>query len=92
MVSRGRIVRNPKGEPIRIVGAIGDMTDRLEAAAKLAATGKVAKKLRRESAAGPQLFINPMVACRLIVTPNWDRQRKAFTVLRGRGVTPSLEL
>jgi len=40
VVSRGRIVRNPKGEPIRIVGAIGDMTDRLEAAAKLAASEK----------------------------------------------------
>jgi PAS domain S-box-containing protein len=40
VVSRGRIVRNPKGEPIRIVGAIGDMTDRLESAAKLAASEK----------------------------------------------------
>jgi PAS domain S-box-containing protein len=38
VVSRGRIVRNEKGNPIRIVGAIGDMTDRLEAAAKLAAS------------------------------------------------------
>ncbi len=38
VVSRGRIVRNEKGAPIRIVGAIGDMTDRLEAAAKLAAS------------------------------------------------------
>jgi PAS domain S-box-containing protein len=40
VVSRGRIVRNDKGEPIRIVGAIGDMTDRLESAAKLAASEK----------------------------------------------------
>ena len=40
VVSRGRIVRNDKGEPARIVGAIGDMTDRLEAAAKLAASEK----------------------------------------------------
>src|ERR1700733_1721492 len=40
VVSRGRIVRNAKGEPIRIVGAIGDMTDRLESAAKLAASEK----------------------------------------------------
>ena len=38
VVSRGRIVRNDKGTPIRIVGAIGDMTDRLESAAKLAAS------------------------------------------------------
>ncbi len=38
VVSRGRIVRNDQGEPIRIVGAIGDMTDRLESAAKLAAS------------------------------------------------------
>jgi two-component system, sensor histidine kinase and response regulator len=40
VVSRGRIVRDDKGEPIRIVGAIGDMTDRLESAAKLAASEK----------------------------------------------------
>jgi len=40
VVSRGRIVRNDRGEPIRIVGAIGDMTDRLEAAARLAASEK----------------------------------------------------
>jgi two-component system, sensor histidine kinase and response regulator len=40
VVSRGRIVRNDRGEPIRIVGAIGDMTDRLESAAKLAASEK----------------------------------------------------
>ena len=40
VVSRGRIVRNERGEPIRIVGAIGDMTDRLESAAKLAASEK----------------------------------------------------
>ncbi len=40
VVSRGRIVRNDQGEPIRIVGAIGDMTDRLESAAKLAASEK----------------------------------------------------
>ncbi len=40
VVSRGRIVRNDKGTPIRIVGAIGDMTDRLESAAKLAASEK----------------------------------------------------
>ena len=38
VVSRGRIVRNEKGEPIRIVGAIGDMTERLESAAMLAAS------------------------------------------------------
>ncbi len=40
VVSRGRIVRNDRGEPVRIVGAIGDMTDRLESAAKLAASEK----------------------------------------------------
>jgi len=38
VVSRGLIVRNDKGAPIRIVGAIGDMTDRLESAAQLAAS------------------------------------------------------
>jgi PAS domain S-box-containing protein len=40
VVSRGRIVRNQRGEPVRIVGAIGDMTDRLESAARLAAGEK----------------------------------------------------
>jgi PAS domain S-box-containing protein len=40
VISRGRIVRNEKGEPIRIVGAIGDMTERLESAAKLAGSEK----------------------------------------------------
>jgi PAS domain S-box-containing protein len=40
VVSRGRIVRNDRGAPIRFVGAIGDMTDRLESAAKLAASEK----------------------------------------------------
>src|ERR1700733_7241206 len=40
VVSRGRILRNDRGEPIRIVGAIGDMTDRMESAAKLAASEK----------------------------------------------------
>jgi PAS domain S-box-containing protein len=40
VVSRGRIVRNERGEPIRIVGAIGDITERLESAAKLAASEK----------------------------------------------------
>ncbi len=40
VVSRGRIVRNEKGAPVRIVGAIGDMTQRLESAAKLAASEK----------------------------------------------------
>jgi PAS domain S-box-containing protein len=40
VVSRGRIVRNDKGEPVRIVGAIGDMTERLESASKLAASEK----------------------------------------------------
>ncbi len=40
VVSRGRILRNDRGEPIRIVGAIGDMTDRVESAAKLAASEK----------------------------------------------------
>ena len=40
VISRGRIVRNDKGTPIRIVGAIGDMTDRLESSAKLAASEK----------------------------------------------------
>ena len=40
VVSRGRIVRNQRGEPVRIVGAIGDMTERLESAAKLAAGEK----------------------------------------------------
>jgi PAS domain S-box-containing protein len=40
VVSRGRIVRDAQGVPIRIVGAIGDLTDRLESAAKLAASEK----------------------------------------------------
>jgi len=40
VISRGRIVRNAEGAPIRIVGAIVDMTDRLESAAKLAASEK----------------------------------------------------
>jgi PAS domain S-box-containing protein len=40
VVSRGRFVRDADGKPTRIVGAIGDMTDRLEAAAKLAASEK----------------------------------------------------
>jgi PAS domain S-box-containing protein len=40
VVSRGRIVRNAQGVPVRIVGAIGDMTDRLESRAKLAASEK----------------------------------------------------
>ncbi len=40
VVSRGRIVRDEKGTPVRIVGAIGDMTERLESAAKLAASEK----------------------------------------------------
>jgi two-component system, sensor histidine kinase and response regulator len=40
VVSRGRIVRNDQGVPVRIVGAIGDMTDRLESAAQLAASEK----------------------------------------------------
>jgi PAS domain S-box-containing protein len=38
VVSRGQFVRNDRGEAVRIVGAIGDMTDRLESAAKLAAS------------------------------------------------------
>jgi len=40
VVSRGRIVRDDQGAPIRIVGAIGDMTERLESSAKLAAGEK----------------------------------------------------
>ncbi len=40
VVSRGRIVRDHDGAPVRIVGAIGDMTDRLESAAKLEASEK----------------------------------------------------
>jgi two-component system, sensor histidine kinase and response regulator len=40
VVSRGRIVRNDQGAPIRLVGAIADMTERLESAAKLAASEK----------------------------------------------------
>jgi two-component system, sensor histidine kinase and response regulator len=40
VVSRGRIVRNDRGDPIRFVGAIGDMTERMESAAKLAANEK----------------------------------------------------
>jgi len=40
VVSRGRIVRDEKGETIRVVGAIGDMTERLESAAQLAASEK----------------------------------------------------
>jgi PAS domain S-box-containing protein len=38
VVSRGQFVRNDRGEAVRIVGAIGDMTERLESAAKLAAS------------------------------------------------------
>jgi two-component system, sensor histidine kinase and response regulator len=38
VVSRGRIVRNERREVIRIVGAVGDMTERLESAANLAAS------------------------------------------------------
>ena len=38
VVSRGRFLRNERGEPVRIVGAIGDMTERLESAANLAAS------------------------------------------------------
>jgi two-component system, sensor histidine kinase and response regulator len=40
VVSRGRIVRGAQGAPVRIVGAIGDLTDRLESAADLAASEK----------------------------------------------------
>jgi len=40
VVSRGRMVRDAKGKLVRIVGAIGDITDRLESAAKLAASEK----------------------------------------------------
>jgi PAS domain S-box-containing protein len=40
VISRGRIVRDAQGAPVRIVGAIGDLTDRLESAAKLAASEK----------------------------------------------------
>jgi len=40
VVSRGRIVRNDRGDPVRYVGAIGDMTERVESAAKLAASEK----------------------------------------------------
>jgi two-component system, sensor histidine kinase and response regulator len=40
VVSRGRIVRNEQGAPVRFVGAIGDITERLESAAKLAASEK----------------------------------------------------
>jgi PAS domain S-box-containing protein len=40
VVSRGLMVRNERGEPIRVVGAIGDMTERMESAAKLAASEK----------------------------------------------------
>jgi PAS domain S-box-containing protein len=40
VVSRGRILRDAGGEPVRIVGAIGDMTERLESAATLAASEK----------------------------------------------------
>ncbi len=38
VVSRGRIVRKEDGVPARIIGAIGDMTERLESAANLAAS------------------------------------------------------
>jgi two-component system, sensor histidine kinase and response regulator len=40
VVSRGRIVRNDQGKAVRLVGAIGDMKDRLESTAKLAASEK----------------------------------------------------
>jgi PAS domain S-box-containing protein len=40
VVWRGRIVRDDRGKPIRVVAAIGDVTDRLESAAKLAASEK----------------------------------------------------
>ncbi len=40
VVSRGLIVRNERGEPIRVVGAVGDMTERVESAAKLADSEK----------------------------------------------------
>jgi len=40
VISRGRIIRNQQGAPIRLVGAVGDLTDRLESAAKLAASEK----------------------------------------------------
>jgi PAS domain S-box-containing protein len=40
VVSRGRIVRNDSGVPIRLVGAIGDMTERIEAADRLAGSEK----------------------------------------------------
>jgi PAS domain S-box-containing protein len=38
VVSRGRMVRKEDGLPARIIGAIGDMTERLEFAANLAAS------------------------------------------------------
>ena len=38
--SRGTAIRDEAGKPIRIVGSISDMTERLEAAAKLAAQKK----------------------------------------------------
>jgi PAS domain S-box-containing protein len=37
VVSRGRMVRKANGVPARIIGAIGDITERLESAANLAA-------------------------------------------------------
>jgi PAS domain S-box-containing protein len=40
VVSRGRIVRNDRGKPLRVVAAIGDVTDRLESAAELEASEK----------------------------------------------------
>jgi PAS domain S-box-containing protein len=40
VVSRGRIVRDETGNTLRVAGAIGDMTERLESAAKLAASEK----------------------------------------------------
>ena len=40
VISRGRILRNESGEPIRLVGAIGDMTERIEAADRLMGSEK----------------------------------------------------
>jgi two-component system, sensor histidine kinase and response regulator len=40
VVSRGRLVRSPEGNPIRFIGSIRDITVRVEAEAKLAASEK----------------------------------------------------
>jgi len=40
VASRGRLVRSPEGKPLRLIGSIRDITVRMEAEAKLAASEK----------------------------------------------------